>query len=85
MVMSTIHIQANFYIYVTALHVLLIIIVIVFVKMRLKPLLSQPEHCNVCFWYTPPSLKCLPAGPEKEAKLHQVGEKKNIVLFTFTF
>uniref|UniRef100_A0A674NS90 Discs, large (Drosophila) homolog-associated protein 1a n=1 Tax=Takifugu rubripes TaxID=31033 RepID=A0A674NS90_TAKRU len=33
---------------------------------------SKPEHCTVCFWYTPPSLRCLPAGPEKEAKLHQL-------------
>uniref|UniRef100_H3C403 Glutamate decarboxylase 1b n=1 Tax=Tetraodon nigroviridis TaxID=99883 RepID=H3C403_TETNG len=33
---------------------------------------SKPEHCNVCFWYIPPSVTCLPAGPEKEAKLHQL-------------
>ncbi|KAM3605213.1 uncharacterized protein V6R79_022297 [Siganus canaliculatus] len=33
---------------------------------------SKPEHCNVCFWYIPPSLRDLPPGPERDMRLHQV-------------
>lgn len=33
----------------------------------------QPEHCNVCFWYTPPSVQRLPHGPDRDQRLHQVG------------
>uniref|UniRef100_A0A671VMA6 Glutamate decarboxylase 3 n=1 Tax=Sparus aurata TaxID=8175 RepID=A0A671VMA6_SPAAU len=31
-----------------------------------------PEHSNVCFWYTPPSLRGLPLGPDRDTRLHQV-------------
>ncbi|KAG8014373.1 Glutamate decarboxylase 1, partial [Nibea albiflora] len=33
---------------------------------------NKPEHCNVCFWYTPPSLRGLPPGEDRDARLHQV-------------
>ncbi|XP_075871654.1 glutamate decarboxylase 1-like [Nelusetta ayraudi] len=33
---------------------------------------DKPEHCNVCFWYTPPSVCCLPHGPDRDKRLHQV-------------
>ncbi|XP_071762656.1 glutamate decarboxylase 1 isoform X2 [Centroberyx gerrardi] len=32
---------------------------------------SKPEHSNVCFWYIPPSLRNLPPGPDRNARLHQ--------------
>uniref|UniRef100_A0A7N8YID6 Glutamate decarboxylase like 1 n=1 Tax=Mastacembelus armatus TaxID=205130 RepID=A0A7N8YID6_9TELE len=35
-------------------------------------LLMEPEFANVCFWYIPPSLRNLPAGPELWEKLHTV-------------
>ncbi|KAF7654318.1 hypothetical protein LDENG_00071450 [Lucifuga dentata] len=33
---------------------------------------SKPEHSNVCFWYLPASLRRLPPGPDRNARLHQV-------------
>ncbi|TKS80428.1 Glutamate decarboxylase 1 [Collichthys lucidus] len=33
---------------------------------------NKPEHCNVCFWYTPPSLRGLPPGEDRDTRLHQV-------------
>lgn len=36
---------------------------------------NKPEHCNVCFWYTPPSLKSLPLGPDRDTRLHQVAPR----------
>uniref|UniRef100_A0A3Q3JWR7 Glutamate decarboxylase like 1 n=1 Tax=Monopterus albus TaxID=43700 RepID=A0A3Q3JWR7_MONAL len=35
-------------------------------------LLMEPEYANVCFWYVPPSMRSLPAGPELWEKLHTV-------------
>ncbi|XP_028986654.1 glutamate decarboxylase 1 isoform X2 [Betta splendens] len=35
----------------------------------------KPEHSNVCFWYIPPSLRVLPPGPERDAKLHHVAPR----------
>uniref|UniRef100_A0A8C4GPB1 Glutamate decarboxylase like 1 n=1 Tax=Dicentrarchus labrax TaxID=13489 RepID=A0A8C4GPB1_DICLA len=32
----------------------------------------SPEYANVCFWYSPPSLRNLPDGPELWKKLHTV-------------
>uniref|UniRef100_A0AAQ4REZ4 Glutamate decarboxylase 1a n=1 Tax=Gasterosteus aculeatus aculeatus TaxID=481459 RepID=A0AAQ4REZ4_GASAC len=37
--------------------------------------LTQPEHSNVCFWYIPPSLRSLPPGPDRDARLHQVAPR----------
>lgn len=33
---------------------------------------GKPEHSNVCFWYSPPSVDKLPPGPEKNRRLHEV-------------
>uniref|UniRef100_A0A8C4ETV1 Glutamate decarboxylase like 1 n=1 Tax=Dicentrarchus labrax TaxID=13489 RepID=A0A8C4ETV1_DICLA len=35
-------------------------------------LVMEPEYANVCFWYSPPSLRNLPDGPELWKKLHTV-------------
>lgn len=40
---------------------------------------SQPEHCNVCFWYTPPSVRCLPHGPDRDRRLHQVSAQPQVI------
>lgn len=40
---------------------------------------SQPEHCNVCFWYTPPSVRCLPHGPGRDKRLHQVSAQPQVI------
>ncbi|KAM6919158.1 glutamate decarboxylase 1 [Xenentodon cancila] len=32
----------------------------------------KPEHSNVCFWFVPPSLRSLPPGPDRDARLHLV-------------
>lgn len=39
----------------------------------------QPEHSNVCFWYIPPSLRALPPGPDRDARLHQVSAEQHSV------
>uniref|UniRef100_G3PPM1 Glutamate decarboxylase 1a n=1 Tax=Gasterosteus aculeatus aculeatus TaxID=481459 RepID=G3PPM1_GASAC len=36
---------------------------------------NKPEHSNVCFWYIPPSLRSLPPGPDRDARLHQVAPR----------
>ncbi|KAG7489802.1 glutamate decarboxylase 1-like [Solea senegalensis] len=36
---------------------------------------NKPEHSNVCFWYIPPSLRGLPAGPDRDERLHQVAPR----------
>lgn len=40
---------------------------------------SKPEHCNVCFWYIPPSLRGLPRGPDRDMRLHQVQQNLTMV------
>ncbi|XP_041914605.1 glutamate decarboxylase 1 isoform X3 [Alosa sapidissima] len=36
---------------------------------------SKPEHSNVCFWYLPQSVRSMPAGLERNNKLHTVAPK----------
>nr|XP_061827622.1 glutamate decarboxylase 1-like [Nerophis lumbriciformis] len=36
---------------------------------------GEPQHTNVCFWYIPPSLRSMPAGEERQQRLHKVAPK----------
>ncbi|XP_075442012.1 glutamate decarboxylase 1-like isoform X2 [Ascaphus truei] len=36
---------------------------------------DEPEHTNVCFWYIPPSLSCIPRDSEWNTKLHKIAPR----------
>ncbi|XP_061548024.1 glutamate decarboxylase 1-like isoform X2 [Phycodurus eques] len=36
---------------------------------------TEPQHTNVCFWYLPLSLRGMPAGKERQERLHKVAPK----------